>query len=110
MLIWAWLIPPLTSLRTKPIAAIEEWSFFLGFWAIIARMSNIPADLAHHASFQGLKCLYLSLILGIILKFLEEEINLHSEHVGFLDRVHASTAQLEAIIAPTLVGNHLLDQ
>ena len=82
----------------------------LGFWAVVARMSNIPADLTHHASFQGLKCLHLSLILGIILKFLEEEINLHSEHIGLPDEVHASLAWLEAIIAPTLVGNHLLDQ
>src|SRR6185437_13339753 len=82
----------------------------MGFWAIVARMSNIPADLARHASFQDLKCLHLSLILGIILKFLEEEINLHSEHIGLLDGVHTSLAQLEAIIAPTLVGNHLLDQ
>ena len=40
----------------------------------------------------------------------EEEINLHSEHVGLLDGVHTSLARLEAIIAPTLVGNHLLDQ
>ena len=30
--------------------------------------------------------------LGIILEFLEEEINLHSEHVGLLDGVHASLA------------------
>ena len=51
-----------------------------------------------------------AIILGIILKFFEEEINLHSEHVGFLDGVHASLAWLEAIIAPTLVGHHLLDQ
>ena len=99
-----------TSLWTKPIAAIEEYSFFLGVWAIVARMSNIPADLARHASFQGLKCLHLSLILGIILKILEEEINLHSEHVGLLNGVHTSLARLEAIVAPTLVGNHLLDQ
>ena len=67
-----------------------------------------PAELARHASFQGLKCLHLSLILGLILKFLEE-INLLSEHVGLLDGVHASLAWLEAIIAPTLVGHHLLD-
>ena len=73
-------------------------------------MSNIPVDLARHASFQGLKCLHLSRILGIILKFFEEEINLYSEHVGLLDGVHTSLVQLEAIIAPTLVGNHLLDQ
>ena len=73
-------------------------------------MSNIVADLARHASFQGLKYLQLSLILGIILEFLEEEINLHSEHVGLLDGVHTSMARLEAIIAPILVGNHLLDQ
>ena len=73
-------------------------------------MSNIPADLTCHASFQGLKCLHLSLIVGLILKFLEEEINLHSGHVGLLDGVHTSLARLEAIIAPTLVGNHLLDQ
>ena len=72
-------------------------------------MSNIPTDLARHASFQDLKCMHLSLILGIILKFLEEEINLHSEHVGLLDGVHASLARLEAIIAPTLVRHHLLD-
>ena len=57
---------------------------------------------ARHASFQGLKCLHLSLILGIILKFLEEEINLHSEHVGLLDGVHAWLMQLEVIIAPTV--------
>ena len=82
----------------------------MGFWAIIARMSNIPADLSRHASLQGLKCLHLSLILGIILKFLEEEINLHSEHVGLLNGVHTSLARLEMIIAPILVGNHLLDQ
>ena len=48
--------------------------------------------------------------LGIILKFLEEEINLHSEHASLLDGVHTSLARLEAIIAPTLVGNLLLDQ
>ena len=72
-------------------------------------MSNIPANLACHASFQGLKCLHLSLILGIILEFLEEEINLHSEHIGLLDGVHASLVRLEAIIVPTLVGHHLLD-
>ena len=48
--------------------------------------------------------------LGITLKFLEEEIDLYSEHVGLLDGVHTSLARLEAIIAPTLVGNHLLDQ
>ena len=58
---------------------------------------------------KALKCLHLSLILGIILEFLEEEINLHSEHVGLLDRVHASLARLEEIIAPTMVGHHLLD-
>ena len=72
-------------------------------------MSNIPSDLARHASFQGLKCLHLSLILGVILKFLEEEINLHSEHIGLLEGVHASLAWLETIIAPTLVGHHLLN-
>ena len=72
-------------------------------------MSNIPADLARHASFQGLKCLHLSLILGMTLELLEEEINFYSEHVGLLDGVHASLAWLEAIIAPTLVGHHLLD-
>ena len=72
-------------------------------------MSNIPADLARHASFQDLKCMHLSLILGIILKFLEEEINLQSGHVGLLDGVHTSLARLEVIIAPTLVGNHLLN-
>ena len=59
-------------------------------------MSNVPADLARHASFQGLKCLHLSLILRIILEFLEKEINLHSEYVGLLDGVHASLAWLEA--------------
>ena len=47
--------------------------------------------------------------LGNNPEFLEEEINLHSAHVGLLDRVHASLAWLEAIIAPTLIGHHLLD-
>ena len=73
-------------------------------------MSDIRTDFARHVSFQGLKCLHLSLILGIILKFLEEEINLHSEHVSLLDGVHASLAWLEKIITPTLVGQNLLDQ
>ena len=73
-------------------------------------MSNIPADLARHASFQGLKCLHLSLILGIILKLLEEEIDFHNEHVSLLDGVHASLMWLKMIIAPTVVGHHLLDQ
>jgi hypothetical protein len=45
----------LTSLWMKPIVANEIQCFFLGFWAIVARMSNIPAELARHASFQGLK-------------------------------------------------------
>ena len=62
---------------------------------------SISADLARHASFQGLKCLHV--------KLLEEEINFHSEHVGLLDGVHASLSWLETIIAPTLVGHHLLD-
>jgi hypothetical protein len=72
-------------------------------------MFNIPADLAHHTSFQGLKCLHLSLVLGIILELLEEEINFHSENVGLLDGVLASLPWLETIIAPTLVGHHFLD-
>jgi len=71
-------------------------------------MSSVPADLAQHASFHGLKCLYLNLVLGIILEFLEEEINLHSEHVGLLEGVHTSMVWLEAMIAPTLVGHYLL--
>ena len=54
-------------------------------------------------------CLHLSLGLGIILKFLEEEINFHREHVSLLDGVHSSMMWFEAIIAPTLVGQHLLD-
>ena len=33
--------------------------------------------------------------------YLEEEINLHSEHVGLLNGVHTSLARL--------VGNHFLD-
>ena len=37
--------------------------------------------------------------LGITLKFLEEEIDLYSEHVGLLDGVHTSLAWFEAIIA-----------
>ena len=72
-------------------------------------MFNIPTDLTCHASFQDLKCMHLGLTLRIILKFLEEEIDFHSEHVGLFDGVHASLAWLETIIAPTLVGHHLLD-
>ena len=72
-------------------------------------MSNIPTDLARHASFQGFKCLHLSLVLRIILELLEEEIYFHSEHVSLLDGVHASLTWLETIIAPTLVGHYLLD-
>jgi len=70
----------------EPVVVVsnEVHSLFLGFRAIIARMSNIPVDLARHASFQGLKCLHLSLVLGIILELLEEEINFHSEHVSLL--------------------------
>ena len=73
-------------------------------------MSSISTDLTCHASIQGLKYLNLSIILGIILNFLEDEINHHSEHVGLLDGVHTSLAWLEAIIALALDGNHLLDQ
>ena len=53
LVVLAWLIPPLTSLWTKPVVVvpIEVHSFLLGFWAVVARMSNIPADLACHASF-----------------------------------------------------------
>ena len=88
----------------KPVVvAIEIQEFFLGFWEIITRMSNVPTDLTRHASFQGLECLHLSLVLGIILKLLEEEINFHSEHVSFLDGVYALLTWLETIIAPTLV-------
>ena len=47
--------------------------------------------------------------LGNNPQILEEEINLHNEHVGLHDGVHTSLARLEAIIAPTLVGNHLLN-
>jgi len=91
LIVWAWLIPPLTSLCTKlVVVAIEIHGFFMGFRAIITQMSNIPANLARHVSFQGLKRLHLSLVLGIIVKFLEEEINLHSEHVSLLEGVHAS--------------------
>ena len=75
----------------KPIVvAMKIHGFFLGFWAIITRMSNIPADLARRASLQGLKCLHFSLNLGIVLEFLEEEINIHSWYVSLLYGVHAS--------------------
>ena len=94
----------------KPVVvAIEIQGFFLGFREIITRMSNVPTDLARHASFQGLECLHLSLVLGIILKLLEEEIDFYSEHVSLLDGVHASLTWLETIIAPILVGHHLLN-
>ena len=92
----------------EPIV-VQEHCLFLGFWVVITRMSSISTNLARHASFQGLKCLHLSLIFGIILKFLEEEINLHSEHVSFLDSMHAPLTWLESIIAPSLVGHHLLN-
>ena len=37
-------------------------------------------------------------------------VTLQNTNIGLLDEVHASLSWLEAIIAPTLVGNHLLDQ
>ena len=73
-------------------------------------MSSVPADHACHASIQGLKSLHLSLVLGIILNFLEEEINLRSEHVHLLDGVHTPMMWLELFIALSLVGHHLLNQ
>ena len=80
--------PP--SLWMKPIiVVVKVHRLFMGFTTIV-QMSSVPADLTRHASILGLECLYLSLVLGITLKFLEEEINLHSEHVCFLDGVHAS--------------------
>ena len=38
LVVWAWLIPPLTSLWTKPVVvvAIEVHGFFLGFRTVIA--------------------------------------------------------------------------
>ena len=60
--------------------------------AIIPQMSSVPANLARHATIQGLKYLNLSIILGIILNFLEEEINLRSEHVHLLGGVHSPLA------------------
>jgi len=73
-------------------------------------MSSVPADHARHASIQGLKCLCLSLVLGIIVNFLEEEINFRNERVRFLDGVHAPLVWLESFITPPFVGHHLLDQ
>ena len=63
------------------VVILQVHHLFLGFRAVIARMSDVPADLAHHASIQGLECLHLSLVLRIILELLEEEINFHSEHI-----------------------------
>ena len=36
-------------------------------------------------------------------------VTLQNTNIGLLDEVHASLSWLEAIIAPTLVGHHLLD-
>ena len=92
------------------VVILQVHHLFLGFRAVIARMSDVPTDLARHARIQGLDCLHLSLVLRIILKFLEEEINLRSEHVRLLDGAHAPLAWLESFISPILVGHHLLDQ
>ena len=81
----------------------------MGFRAIIARVSSTSTDLARHASIQDLKCMCLSLVLVIILNFLKEEINLHSEHIRLLEGVHALLTWLELVIAPPLVVYHLLN-
>ena len=108
--VWAWLVPPLSSLWKKPVVVVQMHGLLLSFWAIIAQMSRVPADLACHASIQSLKCLRLILVLGIILNLLEEKINLGSEHVCFLENVHAPLVWPESFIALSLDRHCLLDQ
>lgn len=79
-------------------------------------MPSIIADLVCHGSVHSL-CGYMLFNRGAVLLTVVtslqpfyDKVHLNREHVYFLNSVHPSLARLESLIAPSLVGEHLLDE
>ena len=52
----------------------------------------------------------MNLLFAPFLHFLDEEVQLCSNHIRLLDGMHALRTGLESFIGPPLIGDHLLDQ
>jgi hypothetical protein len=87
------------------VAIIDEAGFFPYFKAIIARMTHITANFAHHVCVHDLGGFHV----GRCLQFLHEEVHLSGDHVDSIDLVYTAGTGLETISIPTLIRHHLLD-
>ena len=80
-----------------------------GFRAIVPRMSIVTADFAREVRTHGVNG-SMDRLFAPFLHFLDEEVQLCSNHIRLLDGMHALRTGLESFIGPPLIGDHLLDQ
>ena len=82
---------------------VEVGVVFTGLGAVIPQMSFIATDFAHEERTHGVDG-SMNLLLAPFLHFLDEEVQLCSNHIRLHDGMHALRAGLESFIAPPLVG------
>ena len=77
--------------------------------AVVPRVSIIATDFAREVRTHGVDG-SLDLSLAPFLHLLDEEVQFCGNHIRLLDGMHAFRAGMESFIAPSLIGDHLLDQ
>jgi hypothetical protein len=87
------------------VAIVDEAGFFPSFETIIARMTNITANLTRLVCVHDLGGFHV----GRCLQFLHEKIHLSGDHVNSIDLVYTAGTGLETISIPTLIFHHLLN-
>jgi hypothetical protein len=87
------------------VAIIDEAGFFPCFETIVARMTDIAADLSRHVCIHD----HGGFHVGRCLQFLHEEVHLSGDHVDSIDLVNTVGMGLETISIPSLICHHLLD-
>jgi hypothetical protein len=99
-------VPPLTVevvvAESIVVAIIDEAGFFPCLETIIARMTHITANLAHHVCVHNLGGLHVARCL----QYLHEEVHLSSDHVNSVNLVYTAGAGLETVSIPTLICHH----
>ena len=94
-----WTVPVVVVV----VVVVEVGAVFTGFGAVVPRMSISTTDFAREVSTHGIDG-SVDRLLAPFLHFLDEEVQLCSNHIRLHDGMHALRAGLESFIAPPLVG------
>jgi hypothetical protein len=95
-----------TLIRTKTIVGITNEVDILGDrWAVDAHVVYFSTLFTRYSSID-----HFEMIEAQVLKLLHKKINLGGEHVHLFKMVNLAGASLSALLIPTLVRGHLLNQ